>query len=196
MKKLELIIDMDQILANLHGKWLPVLNAEFGYSMTVADLSNYNIRQCVPCGEEADKIIGRPNFYLDLEPLPGALDALMEFHEAGHDILIATSPGRHLSCVPDKGVWLAKHAPFLNRRNWMFGSPKFRLTGDLFIDDGPDNITKYRARPQNANAKIATIAHPYNAEIEPLVDLYAHGWEDTAKAWAEIRQYVRALAGG
>jgi 5'(3')-deoxyribonucleotidase len=194
LKKLEILCDMDQIISDLHGKWLPALNEKYGYTLTVNDLTNYNVRKIVPCGEKADEMLGIPGFYRDLKPIVGGLETLREWHDAGHDIVIVTSPGRHPECVPDKAKWLDEHLPFLGYRRRLYGSPKEMVQGDVFIDDGPENIIAYRRR--NPTTPILTIAHPYNAHCADLVNLRADGWNRPAHAWAQIRAYVNRLAMG
>ena len=77
--------------------------------------------------------------YLNMEPMPGALDAVRKLIEWGFDVWIATKPP---TAVPhassEKVQWILNHLPEL-KRNIIITPNKGLLgdSGDWLIDDRP-----------------------------------------------------------
>jgi len=193
MKRFTIGFDMDAIVVDLLNPWLSWYNQEHGETVTVHDLTTYNIENHV---SYPDRIYG---FFQDIEryascPLiPGAAEGLRQLKEDGHDIVFATATaGEEGESSPAKWKLARKAAPWLKNKDVMVGSRKELLRFDIFSDDAPKNIVKYRnAWP---NAKIITIAYPYNQDIKTLVDCYAQDYRDTARAWKTKVDYIRQLA--
>lgn len=199
MRKLEILCDMDSIIADLTKKWLEHYNRDFGDNLTHADITKWSMADNVKCTrQEIHNYLYKPEFFLDLEPLPGALEAVESLAKLGHDILIVSAPSWPGTSASDKISWAQKHMPFLNKRDISLMHQKHKLMGDVFIDDSPDNIKLYRQKwgkhKEWHQPKIMTIAYPYNESIKGLVDVYADGFQDTKKAWGTILQAIEELS--
>jgi 5'(3')-deoxyribonucleotidase len=159
----------------------------------VHDLVHYNIEKIVKpeCRDAVFEFFHIPDVYMTIDPLEGAVEAMKELVDAGHDIVIcsATASEEH-----QKKAWMAQHFPFIDRKHIIFGHRKEKLYADVFIDDAPKNIEAYRKRWPSS--KILTIAYPYNEDHKHLVDLYARGFDDTAAAWKAIVAKVHEIADG
>lgn len=196
LKKLVCLFDMDAILVNLSSKWVAAFNKEHGKNLTKGDVVKYwhmakhdGLKEI---GEVAlNRYLYEDGFFLDLEPLPGALEAVEAIHNLGHKVYIVSSPSWPGTSAQDKISWVRRHLPFINKRKIFLCHEKSMVKGDVFVDDSPDNLKLYRR--EWPEAKIMTIAYPYNESAKDLVDVYADGWADTAKAWKTIYESIAAL---
>jgi len=87
----------------------------------------------------------RPDLTLDFskfEPMPGAIKAVQELIDMGHDLFIATTPPwNHPDAWGQKRHWVEKHLPALKRKMFLTHR-KDLLKGDILIDD-----SKWRGQP-------------------------------------------------
>lgn len=193
MKQLTLLIDLDAIVIDLLRPWLAWYNKEHDDTVTVDDIKTYKIENhCKKAKKVEDvyKFFKEHSNYTSCPVLPGASESLLRLHEDGHDIIIATATAGQTAHL--KWLLVHKAAPWFNENNVMVGSRKEKLFGDVFIDDAPKNIIKYRnAWPK---AHVLTIAYPYNRDCRILVNCYAQDYNDTTKAWGQMYDYVNAVA--
>ena len=112
MEKLTIFIDMDGVLANFD-----------------------KAKQSHP---DFEKKGFRPDLTLDFskfEPMPGALEAVRDLIEMGHDLFIATTPPwNHPDAWGQKRHWVEEHLPQLKRKMFLTHR-KDLLIGDVLIDD-------------------------------------------------------------
>lgn len=187
-----IIIDMDNVLVNLNERWFGDFNREHGDThgfLHPKDMKGWYDVEKTPIGKDIYKYLHQPNFFAELAPYPGAVEAVNKFIDVGHEIVIATAC-LDAQFAKDKEKWCQQHLPRVPRRNIAFLSCKERLKGDVFIDDSPHNIEAYSKAWNWSEAAIATIAFPYNEEVKHLVACYAQSYEDPAKAWNTIEKWV------
>jgi 5'(3')-deoxyribonucleotidase len=196
-RKYRAIFDMDAIKADFFGKLLPTYNRDYNANLSIADLTHYSLRDNVPVGHKTDEYFRTPGWYLDLKPLPGALEGTAELVAMTKDadpkkqieLLICSSPGRAFGCVPDKATWLDTYFPELYYRERVFTSAKYAVRGNAIIDDGPENI--FHWKNENPDGAAITIAYPYNECVADMCALRAEGWQDTFKAWEQIVAFIK-----
>jgi 5'(3')-deoxyribonucleotidase len=89
---------------------------------------------------------GRPDLHVDfskLEPMPGAIKAVFELEQMGHDVFIATTPPwNNPDAWGQKRNWIEKNLPSLKRKMFLTHR-KDLLMGDILIDD-----TTYRGQKE------------------------------------------------
>jgi glycosyltransferase involved in cell wall biosynthesis/5'(3')-deoxyribonucleotidase len=88
-----ILIDMDGVLVN----WDKAFLEEWNDRAPLDRKKSYYIEKCMPdsCYEpEAEIIFHQPGFFLKIEWMEGAKEALLEMEEAGFQIYIVTSPIR------------------------------------------------------------------------------------------------------
>ena len=191
-EKLTIGFDMDGILANLHAAWLNWYNEKWKDDLPLSKLQ-WDLKAIVKkeCGDHVYDYLKDPNIYLKVQPIDGAVDGVKEIMAMGHDVVVVTHPAGGSETVPDKRNWLAKYLPEIKDDNIIFCSKKEIIKLDVFVDDSPNNIVKYRkAWPKSS---ILTIAWPYNKDVEELVDLRAQSYKKTDKAWDRIVEYIEDL---
>lgn len=185
------LCDLDSIVADLLGSWLPAYNAAHGRSMTVADVTEWDMHKCSPDGHRVYDALHAPGLFRNLNPLAGAVAGLRALHDAGHHVIILTASAKMPQTAADKLEWIREHLPWLSRKDVLIGHRKYLVRGDVLIDDSPVNIREYRqAWP---DAQIVTIDYPYNREAP--ASFRAMDYADTARAWREIVAYVEASRG-
>lgn len=193
MKKLTLGFDLDAIGIDLLRPWISWYNKAHDDDLHHDQVTQYKvekfmkkatINQVFSFFDDGGKL------YAECPVLPGAAEGLLELSEAGHDIVIATATVDDSANV--KWHLVKKLAPWLSSSNVMVGSRKELLDFDVFCDDAPKNVVKYRNKRPNAH--IVTIAYPYNKDIQSLVNLYAQDHNNTVQAWRQICDYIHDVA--
>ena len=112
MKRLRIFIDMDGVLANF-------------------DKAKRNHPDFKKKGFRPDLTLDFSKF----EPMPGALEAVKDLIEMGHDLFIATTPPwNHPDAWGQKRHWVEEHLPQLKRKMFLTHR-KDLLIGDVLIDD-------------------------------------------------------------
>lgn len=194
MKNRKLIIasDLDSIIIDLIRPWLGWYNEKHDDTVHIDHVTSYKIENFTKKTDRVFDFFQDHDNYRNCPVLPGAAEGLAAFHAAGHDVVIATSTAGQTAAI--KWELVKKAAPWLNANNVMVGSRKELIRADVFIDDAPKNITRYRkAWPE---AHILTIAYPYNRDQLHLTNLHAEDHNNTHKAWEQIVKYVDEISRG
>lgn len=128
--------------------------------------------------EDMQHMLGQPNFYYDMDPLPGAIDTLRVLKVMGElrhaDFILCTHIESYEPyAINDKKRWIHKHLGS-QWENVIFvtgSNDKSNLGADLIIDDSPDVLTK---------CKCATICYsqPYNTHIPSLIPSFTWSHRD------------------
>lgn len=85
-------------------------------------------------GEEIKKL---PGAYLDMDPIPDAIEGVHSLIGMGHEVWLATKPPTGIpDAYADKVKWVLRHLPELKRRI-ILTHDKSLLRGDILIDDRP-----------------------------------------------------------
>jgi 5'(3')-deoxyribonucleotidase len=185
------LIDLDGIVANLLTPWVGWLNQHLDAGIEVKDILDYNVAANLDhkVRDRAFEFLNLPGVFRSLAPLPGALDGLLQLRADGHRLLIASAYAREPETATDKLLWVQQHLPWIPRQDVYLCHAKERIKADFIIDDSPSNMTQYRRHwPE---AKILTIAYPYNHTPTGICDLRAESWEDTETAWSALTHFLR-----
>jgi 5'(3')-deoxyribonucleotidase len=107
-------------------------------------------------------ILCGPRFFLDLEPYPGAVEAVQSLYEAEYHIIFLTKPLNWDRSAPEKAEWLKKHFPNMNYDIIMVDSVKSKhiIDVDIIIDDD------IRVLEGVELATKICIAQPWNKSIQ------------------------------
>ena len=84
-------------------------------------------------------VMDTAGFYASLAPIPGAIKALHEMIEDGHEVFIVTSPWpTNPTCASDKMSWVMQHLGPDWARRLVIASDKTIVRGDVLFDDKPE----------------------------------------------------------
>ena len=90
-------------------------------------------------GISGDIVKAMPDAYYNMEPIPGAINAVGLLSKMGYDVYLATKPPTGVAhAYQDKVRWVLKHMPFLDRK--IIITHNKGLLGDehdYLIDDRP-----------------------------------------------------------
>ncbi|OCT61769.1 5'(3')-deoxyribonucleotidase, mitochondrial [Xenopus laevis] len=148
-RRLRVLVDMDGVLADFEGGFLkkyrtrypnePFIRLKDRQGFWVSEqYGNLKPGLC----EKAISIWESKNFFLELEPLPGAVEAVKEMATLENtDVFICTSPiKRYQHCPYEKYAWVAKYLGLQFLEQIVLTRDKTVVSADLLIDDRPDII--------------------------------------------------------
>ena len=148
MKQLNILLDMDGVLADFFTSAVSKLNRETGLNFTVesyAKTGKYEMEEVYGITtKQLWDIVDRDQFWYDLSPMPHAAELMNSIRVAGFPIYISSTPTHNPNCVQQKIDWLKKHFG-LDAHDCMFGKHKWLMAkpGALLIDDLPSNCKAF-----------------------------------------------------
>lgn len=141
MKKLTILVDMDDTIENLSEAWVAYLNNRYGTSVSVSDISSWDISQAFPTLSKSEiyGALKETELWGAVKPLPGAVKYLKKLVEDGNEVFIVTAS--HPDTVEAKmNLVLFRYFPFIPYQNVIISSKKQMISGDILIDDGVHNL--------------------------------------------------------
>lgn len=141
MRKLTILVDMDDTVEHLIEPWVQYLNEKHGTSVSVNDIRSWDIQKMFPdlSAEQVFEPMDHAEFWDLVKPMAGAHEALRGFLNAGHEVKIVTASGYKTIEAKMERV-LFRHFPFLSWNDVIITSNKQMIKGDVLIDDAPHNL--------------------------------------------------------
>ncbi|KAM7091865.1 5'(3')-deoxyribonucleotidase, mitochondrial isoform 2-T2 [Ciconia maguari] len=117
--------------------------------------------------EKAISIWESKNFFIELDPLPGAVEAVKQMANlADTDVFICTSPIKNYRYCPyEKYAWVEKHFGPEFLEQIILTRDKTVVSADLLIDDRPD-ITGAELNPSWEHV-LFTACHNKHLQLKP-----------------------------
>lgn len=137
------LVDMDGVLADWGSGYGAALD---GHGDSARNIRRHHQQEtfdlhhgCTPAESAIIATVMDQMSYLDLDPMPGAADALHGMVDAGHEVRIVTSPWiTNPTCASDKLAWMMRHFGHEWGRRVVISSDKTVVMGDYLIDDKPE----------------------------------------------------------
>lgn len=138
-----ILVDMDGPLVQFEEKFDRLWKSRFPHLLHVPQDQREGLkmeRNYPPQYQEMiNELICEDYFVRDLEPTPGAKEAMEEMIKQGHHVVICTSPLRKSNTNPaDKLIWVKNHFGYEFTERLNIVSDKTLMRGDILIDDNPD----------------------------------------------------------
>ena len=169
----------DQLAAVARSRYNVDLPYETQYTWAIDGLEPAQLKACVKETHRAEHVLAA-------EPYPGAVETIQRWHEQGHFIHITSH--RQSGCQEATAAWLNKIGlPFDELYCSYDKVERCREIGiDVLIDDSPVNIM----RALDAGIAVATISHPWNADVCEEEDVICGG------DWPELARRLQPLLDG
>ena len=182
MRKLTILVDMDDTIENLCTAWVEWLNINHGTSVLPTDIVEWNICKAFPTltPSQVYAPLYTEDFWHTVKPIEGAAEALFKLKNEGHRIVIVTASDTDTVTYKMNHV-LYKYFPFLTYKDVVITSQKDLIDGDVMIDDNPMNFDH-----ENPTRKLNILfTAPHNANFDDeKAGLYR------ADAWEEVLFYI------
>ena len=140
-KKLRILVDMDDTIERLLEELVNRANRKFHQHVAVEDVTDWSIAPAFE-GITKSQIMDAMNdegFWMNVDPVPGAAEALKHFMDEGHEVYIVTAT--EMEHVTDKmRDLLFRCFPFLSWKQVVITRNKQLIRGDVLIDDGIHNL--------------------------------------------------------
>lgn len=140
-----ILIDQDGVLADFEQGVYQYWQDKFGTPLPIknSERKNFYLADDLPTDkkelrDELYQIYSSKGFFENLPPITGAVQALHELLDIGHDVRICTAPiSSYQNCVAEKFAWVDKHLgkDWINRI--ILTKDKTWVRGDILIDDKP-----------------------------------------------------------
>ncbi len=162
MKNNIILIDIDDVVANLIDGWLAIYNNISGDHLTQEAILDWDISKYVKTGYESIiySILENPRIYDTIKPVDGALSGTNRLIESGYRLVYVTSP--IIKTAGTKFTWLFKNGFSITEKNYVEAQDKSLIFGDFMIDDGIHNIESTIAK----NALLFT--KPWNKNYQTV----------------------------
>lgn len=198
---MRILIDMDGVTVALLEEWIRRYNVLWDDNLPISAIKSWSVHEWVKpeCGKRVYEILYHRGLFDNLRPHDGAIEAITQLHEDGHDIRFATATPT-ADAAKGKMNWIArefKHLGF-GTSHVMQLHDKTWINADILIDDKAETIKKWKAWSETPHPKFTTpvimaVAHPYNRDCEDVADVYAESSTDMQAAWSTILSAVRKL---
>uniref|UniRef100_A0A8C0JCJ2 5',3'-nucleotidase, mitochondrial n=1 Tax=Chelonoidis abingdonii TaxID=106734 RepID=A0A8C0JCJ2_CHEAB len=186
-RHLRVLVDMDGVLADFEGGFLKKFRARFPEKPYIAleDRRGFWVsEQYGQLRSELSKAISiweSKNFFIELDPIPGAVEAVKQMAKLENtDVFICTSPiKKYRYCAYEKYAWVEKHFGQEFLEQIVLTRDKTVISGDLLIDDRPD-ITGAEPNPSWEHV-LFTACHNKHLQLQPP-SRRLHSWAEDWRA--------------
>ena len=141
------LVDIDDVTANLIDAWLMLYNQKYEDKLTRDDIVNWDISLFVKpeCGKEIYKWIDTPEIYDIIEPVKNALFSVNKLRKNNNRVVFVTAST--IGASGRKFRWLNDNGFDVPIRDYIEAHDKSLILGDILLDDGQHNCESTTATP-------------------------------------------------
>lgn len=184
MKKLTILVDMDDTLEDLCETWVEFLNEKHGTTVHKNDVCDWDLTNVFP--ELNEQQIFAPLFdeemWKRVKPLPKAEENLRQLIVDGHRVVIVTASHPDTVAMKLNSV-LFKYFPYLSVKDVIVTSQKQLIRGDVMIDDAPHNL-----EGGEYFGILVSASHNKNYNAEASGFVRADNWDEIYKIVCDYAQ--------
>lgn len=145
-----IVLDLDDVLANLRESLYQTLTRESGIDLHWRHWTHYNLRQHYSViGDRLEEILIHAQTLQACQPEPRAAAITQALAELGHEIAIVTARGWHPQAWAVTHEWLSRHRIAYHHLSVVpLGGNKLEVLQSfeniiLAVDDHPHHVTRY-----------------------------------------------------
>lgn len=185
MKKLTILVDIDDTIEDLLGAWCDWLNKKYGTSFNKNDITEWDlsIKFAPLTREQIFSPLRLGEFWKTVQQKPNALHILCNLISDGHDVYFVTATD-YTTIYPKYEYMIKRLFPFITWDNIIIANNKQMIHGDIIIDDGLHNLLG-----DNDNKVKLLMDAPHNRGFDESV----FGIQ-RVRSWMEIYEVIRDLA--
>lgn len=183
MKKLIVLVDLDDVMENLLEVWTQELNDFYGLDVKPEDITEWDICKFYP-GISTKAVFQPLNwacFWDKVRPKEGAIENIQRLINDGHEVYVVTNSNPMTIHIKLERMF-KKYYSFIPVGNIIIATNKQMVKGDVLIDDAPHNLI-------GGEYKKILFDMPHNA----YVNCEAHGLV-RAKDWNAVYNIVCNIA--
>lgn len=141
MKKLTILVDMDDTIENLLDEWVHTLNEKHGRYVLLNDICSWDLREAFPglSDEQIYEPLFMDSLWRRVRPKWDAIEYLKKLIDDGHEVFITTSSNFKTIGVKTEAI-LGRYFPFIRMDHVIVCSRKQMIRGDVMVDDGVHNL--------------------------------------------------------
>ena len=141
MKKLSIMLDVDNVLIDATGQAIDLYNKEHNTNLKFGDVLDYNV-----IGTPFENMLQyfhEKDFIRSLKIMDGAKELVHNLIKDGHDVFFCTAV--YTDVMDARVEWLYKHFPEVSKNNYILTQYKDLIATDVIVDDSIENIRDSRA---------------------------------------------------
>jgi len=181
----ESLIDVDEVLGDFQGPALRAIEEVTGIKVDLNTLDHWDIFTVIRTPEENDAVwakIAEPGFATKIEPTSGSLEFIQELRKMSH-VGICTSPCyKSPTWVYERTQWLWTHFG-IHEDDIHFTNSKFKVQGDLLLDDRPHHILNWGRRHPHGTGLLWHIPNTASLDFPGI----------RVKTWGEVLGHAESI---
>lgn len=181
------LLDCDGVLSNFVASALRIINTLAGTAYAHDDVTTWEVESLCPPELQPEfwAQVCAPGFVRDMEPYPGAVEAVSLLRERYGVHIVTARMRQSPTWVDEREAWLERH----------FGIPYKLVTsthgksvcaGIALVDDKPAHVIDWAAAHPQGIAML--LDRPYNRAAEIPGGVRVHGWADVLGRLGEVQR--------